>query len=342
MLAPSERLPNKVGGKSIEMAHWGAALEKRRKFTDVLKKRIQGQEMVLSPELGPILPVVPPLMKGEAAISADSISRIKVMTFTSKMSCASFSLAAGPMASKGTCLQADLSVEEFVKRSADVEREGGFTDAATVAQIGHRGPTGKKSIDSSHVPGLFICDLCYAGKGNYARLDSVQIYQIAHRIWVDRALERGSFVQEMTAAIKNLLANDKLMRENLASSSHFRIHDSGDFFSIPYMLGWFEVCRQLPDIQFWCPTRMWPAPQFRAVMKGVPRNLALRPSALVYGVSAPMVQGLAAGSTSSPGALAARGHWDCPAYMSLEGSCAGSCCRTCWDRPEVPVNYLVH
>jgi hypothetical protein len=274
------------------------------------------------------------------------MASVSLFTFTSKMSCASFSLAAGPWGkAKGTCLAADMTKEKFVNVSRAVEAEGGFGDAQKVAAIGHRNKEQAKSVSSENITGMYICDACYAGKGNYARLDSVQIYQVIRKIWADRALARGTFVTELGGAMSSLLSNESLMGANLASSQHFRIHDSGDFYSIEYMIAWFEVCRQMPNVSFWAPTRMWVDPEWRAAMRMYkPSNLSLRPSALVYGQLAPLVQGLDAGSTSSRDSLmnAQDCHWDCPAYLSLEGSCASAGCRTCWDRPDVPVNYKVH
>jgi hypothetical protein len=276
---------------------------------------------------------------------------VSLFTFTSKMSCASFSIAAGPLGeSKGTCRAANLTKDAMVKFSTDVEREGGFANSQFVAEVGHRNKSGvgeapKKSIDADKVTGMYICDACYAGKGNYGRLDSVQIYQIARKAWVDITMREGTFVPQMVGAMRDLLGNESLMGSNLASSGHFRIHDSGDWFSIEYMNAWFQICAAMHDVKFWAPSRMWVFPEFRqAMIAGKPANLTLRPSALVYGSLAPMVRGLSAGSTSSRESLMnnVACHWDCPAYLTREGSCASARCRTCWDRPEVPVNYKVH
>jgi len=339
------RLENKTAtaeGSKVELAHWDAVREKRARFFKTLPERVG--EKVLDPKVGYVLPIIPPIMKWEAALSSN-VRRVSILTFTSKMSCASFSLAAGPTSSHGTCQSADLPKPAFVKRSVEVQREGGFADAEAAGMIGHRGPDGKKSVPVSGTDGMYICDGCYAGKGNYARLDSVQIYQVVRKIWVDRALAkgRGSFVDEMVEILSAALSNESLLRRNLASSNHFRIHDSGDFFSVAYAMAWYKVCRRMPDVQFWCPTRQWVAPTFRyPLTENVPPNLALRPSALFFGSRAPLVRGLAAGSTSSRHNMAGEGHWDCPAYQSLEGSCASACCRTCWDRKDIPVNYRGH
>src|SRR6516162_9609523 len=53
------------------------------------------------------------------------------------------------------------------------------------------------------------------------------------------------------------------------SEKLFRIHDSGDFFSAAYANAWYEVCRQLPDIRFWAPTRAWQLPTSTNAVDGL-------------------------------------------------------------------------
>ena len=50
-----------------------------------------------------------------------------------------------------------------------------------------------------------------------------------------------------------------------------RIHESGDFYSQTYLDKWFEVCRRLPSIVFWCYTRSY---MFDFSRK--PRNMKIR------------------------------------------------------------------
>jgi hypothetical protein len=63
-------------------------------------------------------------------------------------------------------------------------------------------------------------------------------------------------------------------------------------------------------------------------------NVTLRPSALNFGDSAPVVSGLHAGSTAD----SSYGH-QCPA--PLQGGNCGDC-RTCWDANETAVSYAKH
>ena len=128
---------------------------------------------------------------------------------------------------------------------------------------------------------------------------------------------------------------------------YFRVHDSGDMFNVAYAQCWLEVCRRLPDVRFWIPTRAWqqPAgllPVFDPLM-GVLRllanlpNVTVRPSALNFGDYAPQVNGLHAGSTAEmPDVFRAR---QCPAYEQ-GGNCGD--CRACWDAKDTPIAYCRH
>lgn len=375
-----ERLENvrrqrtKHGGDTVEFARWGPLAESRKGFRQiVMPARVFGTTW----EDGrwPVIPINPPIGPEEARLSAHPtkteifkikgesveaiteheivvpIDRVSILTVTSKMSCVSFSLAAGPLEAGGTCLASNLSKEVFSRRIEEA-KDGNFVDAATTKR-GFRASdvaeAGAKSISKSETTGLYICDLCYAGKGNYAKLDSNQIYQIARKIWTDRLLAAGTFARTMVDIIGRVLSDDSMMLSRLTAGNYFRIHDSGDYFPVAgntfaYFDAWASIARVLPHIKFWSPTRMWIIPAWRDYMKSaaIPPNLIIRPSALVYGAKAPMIPPLAMGSTSSQHFMKADNHWDCPAYNSPEGSCVGSGCRVCWEHPEIPVNYRVH
>lgn len=130
-------------------------------------------------------------------------------------------------------------------------------------------------------------------------------------------------------------------------TEYFRVHDSGDLFNVAYATCWLEVCRQLPHVRFWIPTRAWQQPSgtlpmFDPLLQLLRQlaqlqNVTVRPSALNFGDTAPVVAGLHAGSTADThDAFAAR---QCPAY-SQGGHCGD--CRTCWDEKETPVSYCRH
>jgi len=167
-----------------------------------------------------------------------------------------------------------------------------------------------------------ICASCYADKGFYkfhtelndARFD-----------WAAAAVKAGTFAQIMGEAV----------RRATVKTPHFRIHDSGDFFSPAHILAWADIARSLPDVRFWAPTRAYINPRFLPALLTLASlpNVTIRPSAHGFEQPPPVVPGLAAGSTAS-----AEG-WDCPA--SEQGNKCGSC-RICWDSPTVPVTYHRH
>jgi hypothetical protein len=129
--------------------------------------------------------------------------------------------------------------------------------------------------------------------------------------------------------------------------TYFRVHDSGDMFSVAYAACWLEVCRQLPEVRFWIPTRAWqqpsgPLPVFDPLLNTLRQlaalpNVTVRPSTLNFGDQAPAVAGLHAGSTAAMADTLRA--YQCPAYEN--GNQCGNC-RACWDRKDVAVAYRKH
>jgi hypothetical protein len=127
--------------------------------------------------------------------------------------------------------------------------------------------------------------------------------------------------------------------------TYFRVHDSGDMFNVAYAECWLEVMRQLPDVKFWIPTRAYQqqGDQFQIydpllnVLREMAKlpNATVRPSALDFHASAPIVAGLHAGSSAGDDSAL----FQCPAYDN-GGECGP--CRHCWDDKTVPVNYPIH
>lgn len=251
-----------------------------------------------------------------------------LFTWTSKMSCPSFSLPAGP-GYKGTCPAANRE---------SVEREGSYVKFHPPLPVASNPDPDKTT---------FVCDVCYAGKGRYLMYKSMSLGQVAKFEWVKKTLRAGSFARRMTEAIASLVEDEdveELLRTKLVSNKFFRIHDSGDFFAPEYYRAWVEVCEELPEVFFWAPTRMWVYEKWRKVFQNYPppKNLSLRPSALFLSAPPPMIKGMAAGTTSIEGRMDSPVK-NCPAYEGeAEHSCAAARCRTCWVEKERPVNYLTH
>lgn len=247
-----------------------------------------------------------------------------LFTWTSKMSCPSFSIPAGPIGEGGTCM---------ASKQSSIEKEGSYEKfSPPLSEI----PAGEK----------FICSVCYAGKGRYLMYKSMSLGQVAKLRWVEKTLKSGTFVRRMSEAIASLQDPDveRVLASKLVSNKFFRIHDSGDFFSPEYYKGWIEVCHALPMVRFWAPSRQWVYAKWRELFSNYPppKNLSLRPSALYTSAPPPSIRGMAGGSTSIDGRMDAP-VWNCPAYEGdEEKSCAAAGCRVCWSAPQKPVNYLTH
>ena len=183
-----------------------------------------------------------------------------------------------------------------------------------------------------------ICDSCYASKGAY-RYRTTRNAQDVRFAWTVESMRipagRGAWIECMVSAIRD------------TGCKYFRVHDSGDMFNAAYATAWLEVCRAMPEVRFWIPTRAWqqpagPLPLFDPLL-GILRQLAqlpnvtVRPSALNFGDHAPGVAGLHAGSTAGmPDVFRAR---QCPAYAQ-GGQCGD--CRACWDSKDTPISYRKH
>jgi hypothetical protein len=124
---------------------------------------------------------------------------------------------------------------------------------------------------------------------------------------------------------------EKMYAWALPDPGYFRIHDSGDMYNDAYFQAWLKICRELPSVRFWAPTRMWVVERglkLSSVMS-VPENLALRPSSLHFSEIAPTLDylsslglpvyepgvggGYSAASGSAPDAPTKQ-DWKCPAY----------------------------
>ena len=192
-----------------------------------------------------------------------------------------------------------------------------------------------------------ICENCYAEKGMYM-FACVRRALEARFAWVRSSLKtatgRTEFIETMVHAIQDATKWEP----------YFRIHDSGDFFNVAYVESWIEICRPLPTKKCWVPFRGWQQPTghgaFRILgaedkllsavrqLASLP-NVVVRPSALNFGDPAPVIPGLAAGSSAAEDTHSIPGAYPCPAHLQ-NGECGS--CRHCWDSPEIPVTYHKH
>ena len=198
----------------------------------------------------------------------------------------------------------------------------------------------------------YLCFLCYANPdskkldkhgelirrgGNYER-PSVRKAQSARHQWTTDCLMtkegQARWVTVMTAAITWATRQDRATPKS-KRILFFRWHDSGDVWQPNYGKMIREVCANLPDVRFWLPTRSWHStPRILTVLQDVAQlpNVAVRPSALRFEETAPVVPGLSAGT----GARSAG--FNCPAHAQ-NNECRA--CRTCW-RKDTEVYYRTH
>lgn len=241
-----------------------------------------------------------------------------MLSETTKMGCYSFNLPAGPTEQGGTCPASALG---FLYLPPDVQKQK------------QKAMRGRHAIDERK----FTCSGCYALKNSYGNPSQVMGQSVKYeitRLW----LARGEFVPNMVQFIRAAQVHSMRRRAKLPRDKHwavphpnyFRIHDAGDFYTPEYVRAWFDICSALPEVSFWAPTRMWAMVGMASTefQKGLPFNLALRPSALHFregpppvsaagsraaSVAGTVMPGLAAGSGS--GVNPPVGAWDCPAML---------------------------
>ena len=274
---------------------------------------------------------------GAAKEATFSLSESSFYSETSKMSAPSWSIPAGPQAVGGSCAAAEVFRSPVT-----------YAKALTQGEVEQTAPRPKD----------WICAYCYAGKSNYMHRTS-QYTQMARMIWLKGTVDAhgvAGAADIMAEALAAHMRNVKYRESVGEATDFFRIHDSGDFTMAPdtYSM-WCLVAKRLPGIKFWAPTRMWVFPKFNDLVRRSPppANLTLRPSALHFGDTAPVIMGFHAGSTAHPPAInpAQTGiaDWECPAYKHGGHSCAGAGgpkgekdCRFCWTYKDERPSYRSH
>jgi len=278
-----------------------------------------------------------------------SLKSIALLSSTGKMVCPSFSLPSGPLDAGGSCPAAAWTVS------------------------GGKVPRGVELEPSENALAATVCQNCYTQVGHYGVTGNIA-NAVVRYLWTKAALAMpaqdsrfsNAFVETMVAAVAN--AHYNLCAEP-AENAFFRIHDSGDFFSVKYLEAWKEIADNFvrrtgktPRVVFWAPTRMWVFPKWvEAVnrVNGKPRNLTIRPSVYSIGEPAPrrLGPGWAAGTTVFPKAQVEEAQaagdfdWNCAAFASQnkEHNCQNGLspegnrgCRACWQNRSLAVNYVFH
>lgn len=166
-----------------------------------------------------------------------------------------------------------------------------------------------------------ICASCYGLKGRYVfpnvkdalfkRLES-----LTHPQWVD-------------AMVYMIGKREK--------SGYMRLHDVGDIQGVWHLEKIVEVCRRLPHIKFWLPTREYATVSKWMEANTVPENLTIRLSALMFDAPGPVAIAKRLGLTTS--GASSGDDFTCPSSKQ-EGKCLD--CRACWDKNVSNVNYKKH
>lgn len=185
-----------------------------------------------------------------------------------------------------------------------------------------------------------ICGACYAQINRY-NMPNVLRAQLIRMEYVRAGLQSTEATQALVTTLVTAISTH-------VKNGYFRWFDSGDFFHWKFINVCYQVCRALPDIQFWFPTRSWPHSKALpeewiinlTLLASLP-NVVVRPSALKFDDPAPEVDFLSLGSTAHTkvGGVVAD-HLECPKTIH-GGNCESNGCRSCWVADK-PVSYLVH
>lgn len=274
----------------------------------------------------------------------------------SKMACPSFALPAGALEIGGSCPGAGAA-QTVVPENIRAQHEKGVGEKVNVPNT--------------------ICGSCYASVGTSFQHGTVQLQELVRYWWIAGLLRERDGEERLAdmleAALRGEIAFGWPTEHHLGKDLRFfRLHDSGDFFSVGYARAWIEVARRLPDVMIWAPTRTWAAPGFRKFWgtSSLPENLIVRPSAYHFNDASPDIIGLAAGTTSLYAVEGedgrkteqkdpSRADWNCQVYRADQGehNCMAAerptsgddatpsgkkGCRTCWVFPRLSVNYTAH
>lgn len=164
------------------------------------------------------------------------------------------------------------------------------------------------------------CHNCYALKGRYS-FPNVQnaltkrLQSITDPRWVE--------------AIVTLIKSSK--------TKWFRWHDSGDIQSVGHLYKIAEICRDLPNVNFWLPTREYEIVKLYRANMVIPDNLTIRLSAHNIDAAAPSGYGLPTSTVHTKG-MPIAGE-ECRAH-DRDNHCGP--CRFCWDKTVPNVSYPKH
>jgi hypothetical protein len=162
-----------------------------------------------------------------------------------------------------------------------------------------------------------VCAHCYALRGRY-------VFPVVRRA-MEKRLESISDPR-WVEAISSLIRR--------SGETHFRWHDSGDVQGIDHLRKIVHVCRNLPGVKFWLPTREYQTVEAYRRMRGmIPANLCIRYSAHLIDAPPPLRYGLPVSTVSSNQDKTPTDAYRCKA-VHRRNLCGR--CRACWD-PRVRI-----
>ncbi len=165
-----------------------------------------------------------------------------------------------------------------------------------------------------------ICHYCYALRGRYV-FRKVQA-AMERRI---ESLTDPRWVNAITTLIHR------------SADRYFRWHDSGDLQSLEHLEKIIQVCKNLPRVKFWLPTREYQTVEaYRRLGGRIPSNLCIRLSAHLIDGRLPLAYGLPVSTVSTQNASIRSNTHTCPAPKQ-NNQCGN--CRACWDRSVKIVTY---
>jgi hypothetical protein len=165
-----------------------------------------------------------------------------------------------------------------------------------------------------------VCAHCYALRGRY-------VFAVVRRALEKRlkSLSHPFWIEALTILIRH------------SRDTHFRWHDSGDLQGLQHLRNIVAVCKNLPEVKFWLPTREYQTVEaYRRIGGEIPPNLCIRYSAHLIDGAPPLRYGLPASTVSSQRQNAPPGAYRCPAARK-DNKCGR--CRACWDQAVKIVDF---
>lgn len=175
-----------------------------------------------------------------------------------------------------------------------------------------------------------VCNTCYAMTGFY-NFDSVLNKQYTRLLWL-RSEDETIIEQTITDELKRLCSNKV-----------FRLHDSGDFFSLSYIDLWYRIAQNVPDIRIWAPTRGWRFPGWKSALEKLEslENVCIRNSGLLIDVIDNDIVGSTNSMVASSKLTVPKNYTICPKTKN-HSNCEKEKCRACWDKDQLNIAYIMH